>query len=63
MKYSLFGSRVTFAAAADRLEGLLYIAEQGGLSAAPEGAEQAAALWQIAFELSRIAAVLEEAHK
>lgn len=51
---ALFGNRATWSKAAERLEASIGNDERG---------ELALALWQIAYELDRIAAVLEEAHK
>lgn len=54
---SLFGSRTTFSEAFKRIEQAATNPDQ------PLAAETTRALWQIAYELDRIASVLEEVHK
>jgi len=53
---ALFGQQTTFADAHDRLRAVEH-------EAPVSDTEKAAALWQIAYELDRIASALEEAHK
>lgn len=55
----IFGARDTFAEAALRMGSI----GKRGVSQDTATVEQVAALWQIAFELNRIASVLEEVHK
>ena len=56
MELPIFQARDTFAEAALRLGTLHKVS-------GPDELEQIAALWQIAYELDRIAAVMEESHK